>query len=251
MSLGSVISASRNAASMTIDQLADATSVRPGLLREMENDNFVNCGGETYARGHLRNIAVALKVNPETFLSLYVEEQSVEHRKIRDLLTETNVMKPPKERKSISWKSLAAISLACIVIAGVAQIVISNSKTVTVERLSVKPTPSVSPSESAASVESASPSANTEPAEVAMTGAIVVEISASRGKSWIFANDSTGKTLFSGQLRSGSTRTIASDAIINLRVGNAGALDLTVNGKKIDSIGADGEVVNLSFDENS
>ena len=251
MSLGSVISASRNAAGMTIDQLADVTSVRPGLLREMENDNFVNCGGETYARGHLRNIAVALKVNPETFLSLYIEEQSVEHRKIQDLLTETNVMRPPKEKNNVSWKSLATISLACIVVAGIAQIVISNSKTVTVELMRPTPSPSVSPSESAPSVDSASPSANSEPVEVAMTGAIVVEITASRGKSWIFANDATGKTLFSGQIQLGSTRTIASDAIINLRVGNAGALDLTVNGKKMDSIGANGEVVNLSFDENS
>jgi hypothetical protein len=84
-----------------------------------------------------------------------------------------------------------------------------------------------------------------------MTGAIVVEISATRGKSWIFANDATGKTLFSGQIRMGSIRTIASDAVISLRVGNAGALDLTVNGKKMDSIGANGEVVNLSFDESS
>ena len=251
MSLGSVISASRNSAGMSIDGLSEATSIRSGLLREMENDNFVNCGGETYARGHLRNIAVALKVNPETFLSLYVEEQSTEQRKMQDLLTETNVLKPPEESKSVSWKALASISLACIVVAGVAQIVISNSKTVTVERMQPTPTPLVSPSESASSVESASPSANTEPVEVAMTGAIVVEISASRGKSWIFANDATGKTLFSGQLRLGSTRIIASDAIINLRVGNAGALDLTVNGKKMDSLGANGEVVNLSFDENS
>ena len=170
---------------------------------------------------------------------------------MQDLLTETNVLKPPKEKKNVSWKALASISLACIVVAGVAQIVISNSKTVTVELMQPTPTPSVSPSESASSVESASPSANTEPVEVAMTGAIVVEISASRGKSWIFASDATGKTLFSGQLRSGSIRTIASDAIINLRVGNAGALDLTVNGKKMDSLGANGEVVNLSFDENS
>ena len=251
MSLGSVISASRNAAGMSIDQLAEATSVRPGLLREMENDNFVNCGGETYARGHLRNIAVALKVNPETFLSLYIEEQSVEHRKIQDLLTETNVMRPQKEKNNVSWKSLATISLACIVVAGVAQIVISNSKTVTVELMRPTPSPSVSPSESASASEIASPSASATTSEVAMTGAIVVEISASRGKSWIFANDATGKTLFSGQLRLGSIRTIASDAIINVRVGNAGALDLTVNGKKMDSIGANGEVVNLSFDENS
>jgi len=251
MSLGSVISASRNAAGMTIDQLADATSVRPGLLREMENDNFVNCGGETYARGHLRNIATKLRIDPQTLLTLYAQEQSVTERKMQDLLTETNVMRPPKESKSVSWKALASISLACIVVAGVAQIIISNSKTVTVELMSPTPTPSVSPSGSTSSVEPASPSANSEPVVVEMTGAIVVEISASRGKSWIFANDATGKTLFSGQLRSGSTRTIASDAIISLRIGNAGALDLTVNGKKMDSIGANGEVVNLSFDENS
>jgi cytoskeletal protein RodZ len=251
MSLGSVISASRNAAGMSIDGLADATSIRHGLLREMENDNFVNCGGETYARGHLRNIAIALKVDPETFLLLYIEEQSVAQRNMRDLLTETNVLKPPKERKIVSWKALASISLACIVIAGVAQIVISNSKTVTVELMRPTPTPSVSPTVSASATELASPSASATNAEVAMTGAIVVELSASRGKSWIFANDATGKTLFSGQLQIGSTRTIASDAIISLRIGNAGALDLTVNGKKMDSIGANGEVVNLSFDKNS
>ena len=251
MSLGALITKSRTAARLSIEDLSTMTNIPGSLLREMENDNFANCGGETYARGHLRNIAVALKVNPETFLSLYAEEQSTEQRKMQDLLTETNVLKPPKEKKNVSWKALASISLACIVVAGVAQIVISNSKTVTVELMQPTPTPSVSPSESASSVESASPSANTEPVEVAMTGAIVVEISASRGKSWIFASDATGKTLFSGQLRSGSIRTIASDAIINLRVGNAGALDLTVNGKKMDSLGANGEVVNLSFDENS
>jgi cytoskeletal protein RodZ len=160
-------------------------------------------------------------------------------------------LKPPKEKSNLSWKALASISLACIVVAGVAQIVISNSKTVTVERTRPTPTPSVSSSESASAAVIASPSASATTAEVAMTGAIVVELSASRGESWIFANDATGKTLFSGQLRLGSTRTIASDAPISIRVGNAGALDLTVNGKKMDSIGTNGQVVNLSFDKNS
>lgn len=251
MSLGSVISASRNAAGMAIDALADVTSMRPGLLREIENDNFVNCGGETYTRGHLRNIAIKLRIDPQILLTLYAEEHSVTEHTMQYLLTEANVIKPPKERKSVSWKALASISLACIVVAGVAQIVISNSKTLTVERMRPTPTPSASPTESVSLAESASPSANTEPAQVTMTGAIVVEISASRAKSWVFANDATGKTLFSGELPLGSTRTIASDAIISLRIGNAGALDLIVNGKKIDSIGANGEVVNLSFDENS
>ncbi|MEI6552857.1 MAG: RodZ domain-containing protein [Actinomycetes bacterium] len=32
-----------------------------------------------------------------------------------------------------------------------------------------------------------------------------------------------------------------------MKVGNAGGVDLTVNGKKVTSIGADGEVVSVSY----
>jgi hypothetical protein len=34
---------------------------------------------------------------------------------------------------------------------------------------------------------------------------------------------------------------------LNIKIGNAGGVDLVVNGKKIDSVGADGEVVSLSY----
>ena len=247
MSLGSVISASRNAAGMSVEKLAEETSIRPGLLREMEKDNFLNCGGETYARGHLRNIATKLKVDPDVFLSLYIEEQSVVERKIQDLLTETNVMRSSKEKSNISWKTLASISLSCIVIAGVAQVVISNSKTSTpvASKSIASPTPSISTPTASASPTPSATIAST------MTGAITVSLQAKDGKSWIFANDSTGHTLFSGQIFDGESRDIASDSPISIRIGNAGAIDLTVNGKKVGQIGAAGQVVNVTYDKNS
>jgi hypothetical protein len=34
---------------------------------------------------------------------------------------------------------------------------------------------------------------------------------------------------------------------LNFKIGNAGGVDLVVNGKKVDSIGADGEVVSVSY----
>ena len=116
MSLGSVISASRNAAGMTIDQLADATSIRPGLLREMENNNFVNCGGETYARGHLRNIAIKLNIDPQIFLTAFEDEQMHVDRTMQDLFVENNVMREPKEVRKVSWKVLVTIFPASLLI---------------------------------------------------------------------------------------------------------------------------------------
>ena len=67
MSLGSSLQQVRKSAGMSLDDLAERTSIRPSLLREFENNNFSKCGGETYARGHLRNLAHALGVDPNIF----------------------------------------------------------------------------------------------------------------------------------------------------------------------------------------
>jgi hypothetical protein len=56
-----------------------------------------------------------------------------------------------------------------------------------------------------------------------------------------------GRTLFSGQIARGTTKTFNTDVSLNIKVGNAGGVDLTVNGKKVDSIGGDGEVVSVSY----
>jgi hypothetical protein len=53
--------------------------------------------------------------------------------------------------------------------------------------------------------------------------------------------------LFSGQVAKGVTKTFTTDAQLNLKIGNAGGVDLSVNGKKIDSVGVDGQVVSVSY----
>ena len=104
-------------------------------------------------------------------------------------------------------------------------------------------TPSSSAAESAAT-SSASPSA-TETAEV--TGGVTVEVSATRGTSWLFATNENGEVLFSGQIRTGGSKTFTENSQVNLRVGNAGGVDILVNGKDVGSVGANGEVVNLTY----
>ena len=48
MSLGQRIQDARLAAGVSVDDLASLLSVRPGLLRDIENNNFTTCGGDTY-----------------------------------------------------------------------------------------------------------------------------------------------------------------------------------------------------------
>ncbi len=234
MTLGSLIAKARKDAALSLDDVAAATNLRATLIDEIEKDNFSQCGGQTYARGHLRIIAKTLHADEKEFLRIFDEEQGVEKRTMRDLLTENSVMQAPDGSRRISFKTLLIISVASLGIAGIAQIVITNSSIIDV----AEPTVSASPSNSAEPSPESSISTGT---------GVSVIITAIRAKSWLFVSDSAGRTLFSGQVSKGSTKTFTTDTRLDLKVGNAGGVDLEVNGKKIDAIGVDGEVVSLSY----
>ncbi len=245
MTLGSLIAQARKSAGLSVEDLSEATNIRGGLLREMESNNFINCGGETYARGHLRNIAVKLGVEPQVFLTAFEDEQMQVDRSIKEMLVENNVMKKPEEARKVSWKVLATISVASLFVVGLAQIIISNTASVDIP----KPITSVSatPSESADPAPVATEPTPAEQATVSTGTGVTLIVSAERAKSWLFVSDASGRTLFSGQIARGVTKTFSTDISLNVKVGNAGGVDFTVNGKKVDSIGGDGEVVSVSY----
>ena len=74
-----------------------------------------------------------------------------------------------------------------------------------------------------------------------------MNVSATRGTSWLFVSDSNGTTLYSGQIRNGQTLNFSATTRVSLKVGNAGAVDVIVNGKAAQQIGSDGEVVSVSY----
>ena len=240
MSLGSLIAKARKDAGLSLEDLAAKTNIRISVLSEIEKNNFSHCGGETYARGHVRNIAAVLKADQKEFIRLYQEEQGGETRSINDLLIENSVMRLPGEARKVSWKVLVMISVVSLFVVGIAQVVISNINTNDV----VGAAPSASASPTAAESPSAEPSV--ESTFSSGTGVEVV-INAARAKSWLFVSDASGRTLFSGQVSRGAVKTFSSDSQLNLKVGNAGGVDLKVNGKKVQAIGVDGEVVSVSY----
>jgi cytoskeletal protein RodZ len=240
MSLGALITKSRTDARLSIEDLAKVTNIPSTLLRDMENDNFKKCGGETYARGHLRNIAAKVGVDERTFLDLFEVEVTAPAKPIREMLNENNVTMPYQEPKRISWKVLAAGSAAALVLFAGAQIIFSNMNSGSDPE--VIATTSATPSNSVS--ESAAPSVA---ASQEIVGGVNVELVASRGTTWLYATNENGEVLFSGQVRQGATKTFSAAKQVNLRVGNAGGVDISVNGKDVGSIGADREVANLTY----
>ena len=240
MSLGALIAKSRTDARLSIEDLAKVTNIPTTLLRDMENDNFAKCGGETYARGHLRNIAAKVGVDERVFLDLFETEVTAPVKPIRELLNENNVTMPYQEPKRISWKVLAAGSAAALFLFAGAQIIFSNTDTGNDPENIV--TTSATPTNLAS--ESVTPSTAASPV---IAGGVNVELVASRGTTWLYATNENGKVLFSGQIRKGTSKTFSEAKQVNLRVGNAGGVDISVNGKDVGSIGANREVANLTY----
>ena len=247
MSLGSTLRSARENARLSIDDLAAMTSIRSGLISQMESDNFSGCGGDTYARGHLRTIASKLNIDPQNLLNLYAVEHSAEQRSIEALLVENSVTTPPSERKKISYKTLSLVSLAILASAAVIQIVVSNStsgKTESNSVSTVSPTPIPSPSESASESPSPSPTSSVEAGSA--TTINTLKIIAARGNASIDVVTKAGH-LFKGWILQGESKEFSSDSRISIYLSNAGDLDLIVNGKEIPSLGAHGQEVRRTF----
>ena len=242
MTLGSTIRDAREAARLSIESLSGSTSIRIGLLTEMENNNFSHCGGDTYARGHLRNIAAKVGIDPQIFIDLYNEEHSTEHRAIQDLLAENNVMQVPREQKKISWKVPATISVAILLVIGVVQIVVSNQSGTSSTTPSVEASQSASPT-SSTSVSAAPSSETTIPAR---TEPITLKIVASRGNSYIdIVVD--GEHVSKGSLFQGETKSFTGQTAISIYLSNPAGLDLTLNGKALAPLGGQNEEVRRTF----
>ena len=241
MSLGQFLQGARKSAGLSIDELASVTSIRAGLIIEMERNNFVNCGGDTYARGHLRNIAPKISIDPQILIDMYNEEHSSESRKIHDMLVENNVTKIPTERKTISWKSLAIASVVVLAAIALGQIIIANSKTTIVP----KPSPSTSTKVSTPATPSAA-GVVTETVSPNPTGELKLTISATRGNSNIDVVVD-GQHLYKGPMFQGDEKSFKAPTSISIYLSNAGDLDLTLNGEKLAPLGERNQEIRKTF----
>ena len=125
MTLGEFLQKAREDAGFSVEELAHLVNLRPGLITSMESNDFLPCGGDTYARGHIRNISQIIGVDAQQLLAMYNAEHSVDSRSIHAQLVDNNAAAIRSENKKLSWKVLVGASLSVAVLIGVAQFAIS------------------------------------------------------------------------------------------------------------------------------
>jgi cytoskeletal protein RodZ len=228
MSVGTSLKEMRKSAGFSVDQLSARTRIPTSVIEDLERDNFSTCGGPTYARGHIRTIARICGVVDSEVLAAFESQTIPLSKSIRDLLNDTSATAAKKERKPLSWKALGGVAAGVFAFAlvGVGIISSGNNNSVTV----------TSNSETS---ENSPVAAKRNGVEVKLTGV--------NGLSWVAISDSTGTTQFSGRIRQGEERTFSDNQLLYVVIGNAGAINLTVNGEDIGVPGSVGEVVRLEF----
>lgn len=70
-SIGRALQEARTAAGLTVDEVSASTRVRVPIVHAIEQDDFSRCGGDVYARGHIRTIARAVGLDPDPLVAQY------------------------------------------------------------------------------------------------------------------------------------------------------------------------------------
>ncbi|MEY2872282.1 MAG: hypothetical protein RL526_422 [Actinomycetota bacterium] len=228
MSVGTSLKEMRKSAGFSVDQLSARTRIPTSVIEDLERDNFSTCGGPTYARGHIRTIARICGVVDSEVLAAFESQTIPLSKSIRDLLNDTSATAAKKERKPLSWKALGGVAAGVFAFAlvGVGIISSGNNNSVT--------------------VTSNSETSENSPVAAKRIG-VEVKLTGVNGLSWVAISDSTGTTQFSGRIRQGEERTFSDNQLLYVVIGNAGAINLTVNGEDIGVPGSVGEVVRLEF----
>jgi cytoskeletal protein RodZ len=240
MTLGTTIRDAREAARISIESLSESTSIRIGLLTEMESNNFKHCGGDTYARGHLRTIAKRIGLDPQILIDLYNQEHAIEGQLIQDSLVDNNIIAVPREKKSLSWKVPALFSVVILVVIAAIQIVVSNQST------TQTPAPVVSASASASAAASSSAVSEPSPSKSVPTGPVSLVVSAPRGNSYIDIIVD-GKEVEKSSIFQGEKKSYQGLTSISVYFSNPAALDVTYNGKLLAPLGGENQEVRRTF----
>jgi transcriptional regulator with XRE-family HTH domain len=73
MSIGEALAEARRQAGLTVTQVSERTRIREAIIGDIERDDYAACGGDFYARGHIRSIARAVGADPVPLVAQYDE----------------------------------------------------------------------------------------------------------------------------------------------------------------------------------
>jgi helix-turn-helix protein len=227
--LGPQFAAARRRLGLTVDELADRTRIRPHVIEAIEVDDFGACGGDFYARGHLRTLARVLGVDVAPILTTYDERYAdapIDPRRVFEAeLAGAGSIRAT--RGGPNWSVLVAAVMALVLCWSVARLVTGG--------------PDQTPDRA---VLSGSGGPNHSSGPVAKP--VAVALTASGGGARVVVRDGTGKLVFSGDLAFGQRHTVQASPPVRVQ-STDGSVRVTVGGQDRGRMGPAGRPATQSY----
>ncbi|MCM3885343.1 helix-turn-helix domain-containing protein [Frankia sp. R82] len=246
-SAGSQLAAARRERGLTVDEVSERTRVRVTLIEQIERDDYSHCGGTVYARGHLRSIATTLGLEPGPVLAAY----DATHESLAGpvLVVPAGEFDPLRGssrggNRTFRWGAAMIVSLVAVCLVAIVFLLLPGGGSSDSPDSARQGHPSAPAGEPAAPPPSASAPAPI-PSTSAPTGVNLV-LATPDAQSWLEVRDDQSHILLSQLLQSGDSRTITAPGALHIRMGNAGAVALSCNGRALGPSGGTGQVVTIT-----
>jgi cytoskeletal protein RodZ len=224
--IGETLAQARDRAGLTITQVSQQTRIRESIIADIERGDFGSCGGDFYARGHIRAIARAVGADPGPL----IEEYDATRGATRPV-TGADMFRPVRpvklrerrERRGMPWA--AVLGLALLAAAGVVAYHVAPGLH---HPHAARPAARAAP---AAHRHASHVSHATPPAPVAPYAHVVVIRLAAIEDCWVEFTTPGGGYLSQSYVVGGTSKTWTFPYPVAMRLGNPGGITLTVDGK--------------------
>lgn len=232
--IGKYLKRVRETCGYSLEDVAGITRINLRYLEAIEEDDFAKIPGETFSHGFIRSYARCIGISDEEISrkireTLKTEPQAVNTQNQDDMAERSVVRKPGKAR--IILPAAAGVILAALLIvlftSGRESGTIRNSK-----ELKEVPAESIEVQPQVVAENNHVVQKKVEP--------VVLKVYA-RELTWISARIDDKETK-EALLKPGDGVKWNGDEKVVITVGNAGGIDLDVNGRRLDPIGRRGEV---------
>ncbi|MGH2453377.1 MAG: helix-turn-helix domain-containing protein [bacterium] len=253
--LGATLRAAREARGLSLAQAERLTKIRALFLAALEEERYADLPPRPYAKGFVRAYALALSLDSETVLALF--ESRIPPAAPPPLREAAEIpLEPPAPPSRLRRIVTVALWILIPVVIALAVVLYLNVRSFvrTDPRAAPSPPAAFSPATPPASPPPVQPPAMTPPPAGAVPsppgpgGEGITLVLTATGTSWLRVIVD-GERIFQGTVYAGDAGTWTAARALEIRIGNAGVVELTVNGRDLGTPGRPRQVVTLRFPE--
>jgi cytoskeletal protein RodZ len=237
--IGTKLRSARIDRSLSLEETAWRTRIRPELLRALELEDWASIGHHSFVRTHLSSYARFLGIDPQEVVAEFEAGSEPGPSSLEELDRQVKRSRKPPRAK---WLIAAVASGAVLIGIAVAGYLGGQAERPAAEQpLGVSaPVESLVPSDGPSQVPSDGPSQ--VPAALARVQLHVEAVADTQVAILV-----DGEEIFEGVLAAGTARTFRARRMIEILAADAGSILLTHNGTEIGEAGDDGTAFRARF----